>query len=64
VKLLLVIGPGGGGTSLLTACLDGHPSIVMRSEYHSARTLIGDEDHARHPGLIWGNKVATEQFAS
>jgi sulfotransferase family protein len=82
---LFVIGPGRGGTSLLTACLDGHPGIVMRSEYHSARILIGDdepirsvatllddrlarlrsicdEDQARNPGLIWGNKITTEQI--
>lgn len=85
VKPLLVIGPGRGGTSLLTACLDGHPLITMRSEYHSTRILIGDdepirsvatllderlayfrsvcdEDRARHLGLIWGNKVTTEQI--
>jgi hypothetical protein len=57
----------------------------MRSEYHSTRTLIGDdepirsvatlvddrlqhlrllcdEDRARHPGLIWGNKITSEQI--
>jgi len=85
LRPILVIGPGRGGTSLLTACLAGHPSIVMRSEYHSTRTLIGDdepirsvatlvddrlqhlrflcdEDRARHPGLIWGNKITTEQI--
>jgi Sulfotransferase family len=83
---LLVIGAGRGGTSLLTACLDGRPNIVMRSEFMSTEVLIGDnfpvssishladerlarfcalcdEDRARHPGKIWGNKLTTEQFA-
>ncbi len=85
MKPLLVIGAGRSGTSLLTACLGGHPFIEMRSEYHSARILIGDEepiysvatllddrlarllaicneDRARHPGMIWGNKITTEQI--
>ncbi|RBP04639.1 sulfotransferase family protein [Roseiarcus fermentans] len=39
---LLVIGAGRGGTSILAACLDGHPRIVMRSEYRSAGLLMGD----------------------
>jgi Sulfotransferase family len=83
---LLVIGAGRGGTSLLAACLDGHPKITMRSEFMSTEVLIGDnfpvssisrlaeerlarfralcdEDRARHPGKIWGNKLTTEQFA-
>jgi hypothetical protein len=57
----------------------------MRSEYHSANTLIGDdqpirsiatlmddrldrlrslfdEDRARNPGLIWGNKITSEHI--
>ena len=85
LRPLLVIGPGRGGTSLLTACLGGHPCIVMHSEYHSVSTLHGDdqpirsiatmvddrldrlrslcdEDRARHPGLIWGNKITTEHI--
>jgi hypothetical protein len=82
---ILVIGAGRGGTSLLTACLGGHPSIVMRSEYFSFQILSGEdksigsvtrpldarlaqftavcnEDRARHPGAIWGNKVTTEHI--
>ena len=39
---LLVIGAGRGGTSLLAACLDGHPKITMRSEFMSTEVLIGD----------------------
>lgn len=39
---LLVIGIGRGGTSLLTACLDGHHRISMKSEFHTTRILIGD----------------------
>jgi hypothetical protein len=81
---LLVIGAGRGG-SLLTACLDGHPKITMRSEFMATEVLMGDnfpmssisrlaeerltrfcalcdEDRARHPGKIWGNKLTTEQF--
>jgi hypothetical protein len=83
---LLVIGAGRGGASLLAACLDGHPNIIMRSEYMTTEVLIGDnfpvsaisllaeerlasfcalceEDRARHPGKIWGNKLTSEQFA-
>jgi hypothetical protein len=82
---ILVIGAGRSGTSLLAACLGGHPSIVMRPEYHTIQILMGDdepigsvarlldarlahftavcnEDRARHPGAIWGNKVTTEQI--
>jgi Sulfotransferase family len=81
----LVIGAGRSGTSLLFACLDGHPAITMRSEYCSAEILIGDDqpvaieclleerlqrfraaceaDRARSPGLIWGNKITTEQIS-
>lgn len=39
---LLVIGMGRGGTSLLTACLDGHHRISMKSEFHTTRILLGD----------------------
>ena len=39
---LLVIGAGRGGTSLLAACLDGHPKITMRSEFMSTEVLVGD----------------------
>jgi Sulfotransferase family len=83
---LLVIGAGRGGTSLLTACLDGHPKIIMRLEFMSLEVLVGDniplssisrlleerlarfcalcdEDRARYPGKIWGNKLTTEHFA-
>jgi len=83
---LLVIGVGRGGTSILTACLDGHPQLVMRSEFRTAETLMGDgyavsgtdrliEDRlvgfrgiceaeaANFPGMVWGNKLTTEQFA-
>jgi hypothetical protein len=41
---ILIIGAGRGGTSLLAACLGGHPYIVMRSEYHSAQILRGDDE--------------------
>ena len=40
---LLVIGAGRGGTSLLAACLGGHPRVAMKSEFHTTRTLIGDD---------------------
>jgi Sulfotransferase family len=81
----LVIGAGRSGTSLLFACLDGHPSITMRSEYCSAEILIGDDqpvevecllderlrrfraaceaDRDRSRGMIWGNKITTEQIS-
>jgi hypothetical protein len=41
---ILVIGAGRSGTSLLAACLGGHPSIVMRPEYHSFQILRGDDE--------------------
>lgn len=81
---LIIIGVGRGGTSLLTACLDGHPKIIMRHEFNSIDVILGDnfpvssitrlaeerlarfqslcdEDRARHPDKIWGNKVTAEQ---
>lgn len=66
---------------MLAAGLDGHPNIIMRSEFMSTEVLIGDnsisllaeerlarfcalcdEDRARHPSKVWGNKLS-EQFA-
>lgn len=43
VSPLLVVGAGRGGTSLLTACLNGHARIHMASEFHTTRVLIGDD---------------------
>ena len=78
-----MIGAGRGGTSLLTACLDGHSRLHVESEAFAADTLLGlklpvtdprrllgqrldrfhaccEEARARHPGLVWGNKITTE----
>jgi len=73
---LLVVGPGRAGTSLLMACLGGHPRITARYEYRAMEILTGsaadrfirfraacEEDGARHPGTIWANKITTEQIA-
>jgi len=58
LKPILVIGAGRGGTSLLTACLGGHPGIEMRSEYHSAPILIGDDEPIRSVATLLEDRLA------
>jgi len=38
---LLIVGAGRSGTTLLVACLNGHPRVEMKNEYCSIATLMG-----------------------
>jgi hypothetical protein len=73
----LVVGAGGGGTSLIAALLDSHPSLDVALETHTA-TLLDAESSPQErlrrfkadcrrsatcsDAPIWGYKLTTEQI--
>lgn len=74
---LLVVGAGRGGTSLLAALLDAHPSLEVELEAHTFVLLnqgVPSLERVRRyreaceqqaegsTARIWGNKVTTEQI--
>jgi Sulfotransferase family len=59
----LLIGVGRGGTSLLAACLAGHPGVVMNSEIHAVATLIGDDLPLRSTATLVEDRLAAFRAA-
>ena len=70
----MLIGNGGGGTSLLRGLLNAHSQMeVLFEENKSGRIKTPEEEiehwkalakKAESNGLIWANKVPIEQFVS
>lgn len=65
----LLLGNGGGGTSLLRGLLNAHPEIECLFENKGGtgeRTPKDELDHwlwlAAESGYTWGNKIPVEQF--
>jgi hypothetical protein len=59
----LVIGTGRSGTSLLAACLAGHPRVVMNSEVYAVPTLIGNELPLRSTASLIDERLAAFRAA-
>ena len=69
----MVLGNGGGGTSLLRGLLNAHPQINCQFEHWTrpAAEIAAQIEAWRNlaarseaKGLAWGNKIPVEQFAS
>lgn len=71
MKHFILIGNGGGGTSLLRGLLNAHSKITVLFEDkpgggadNEIKTWINKAKDAESQGLIWANKVPLEQFNS
>ena len=67
----MVIGNGGGGTSLLRGLLNAHSEMVVLYEENKSGRIKPPESEILHwidlsswSELIWANKVPIEQFVS
>lgn len=71
LKHFMVIGNGGGGTSLLRGLLNAHSKLEVLFEAKHSGGAAAEIEHykklsadAESRGLLWANKVPLEQFNS
>lgn len=68
--MILILGNGGGGTSLLRGLINAHPAMSIEFEHKGGPVKTPGHEQAvwRKIGsecdLIWGNKIPIEQFIS
>lgn len=60
---LIIIGAGRGGTSILAACLGGHPRVAMTMEYMSTALLIGEDFPIRSTASLIDERLAAFRAA-
>lgn len=69
MKGIVILGNGGGGTSLLRGLLHAHPDLYIDFEFGRTLNMVPEDElmewvdkRTNHTPLIWGNKVPIEQF--